>query len=148
MLRKSRLSSLLLLSFTACATSTPATRNPRPPLTDSSVEISYELGHAHRRLWLTTRDQDVFGKNTLNKQLLREGQVDPSGYKQFLQKASDYVQEVERRPAQELADCPNSFTVTVVIGNSSRTVKGCRQDEPGGLSKLIREGEFLLFSRK
>ena len=119
-----------------------------PKLQESSIEISYELGHSRRKLLLQTHEQMVYGRNTLNKQLLHEGDVDPGNYVQFLQKASDYVSQVSRRPAQESPDCTNSYTMTVKIGNESRTVRGCRQDEQGFLIKLIREGEFLLFSRK
>jgi hypothetical protein len=52
-----------------------------------------------------------------------------------------------REPAASDA-CRTPYTITVRVGTETQTLQGCRGEDDGGLSRLVRDGEFLLYSTK
>ena len=130
-----------------CATSPPAASPSPPPASDeaSAVEISYFLGHASHRFVAEASGSGAVARSFLDRSILREGEVEKARYLEFLAKASKFVESPARAPAES---CRNPFTVTVRIGAMTRTTQGCRATDERGLSRLVREGEFLLYSKK
>jgi hypothetical protein len=130
---------------------------PHEALKDSAVDISYVLGHSRRRLVAWARNESFGGQALLDHQILRESEVDRSRYSAFFGKAEALVSAPKRKPAQQGAagsgaddndSCRTPFTVTVRVGSKSQTLQGCRGEDDGALSHLVREGEFLLYSSK
>lgn len=138
---------------TSCAT--PGSQTPPGKASagspDSAIEIVYRLGHTHRRLWLESKADQAQGRNFLDRNLLQESRIEPARYKEFLSKASELIarmSERARHPAQADPECRNPVTLTVRIGVETRKWETCRTRDEGALSRLIRDGEFLLVARK
>ncbi|MGK5082740.1 hypothetical protein WDW37_05485 [Bdellovibrionota bacterium FG-1] len=128
----------------------------QPALSDSSVEIHYVLGHSHRRFVAKAKNESCMAQTYLDRQILKETSIDGKRYEDFFTKATQFIQSPHRNPAEHTASledprpemCRSPFTVTLRTGANTETVKGCRGMDDGFLSHLIREGEFLLFSKK
>lgn len=134
-------------------------------LSDSSVDISYVIGHSHRR-FVAWAKHDSFGGQTLfDHQILRESGIDRHHYSEFLNRVEQFVSTPLRKPAdlgaaaavagapaatpsQSDDSCRTPFTVTLRIGTDTKTLQGCRGADEGALSHLVRDGEFLLYSNK
>jgi hypothetical protein len=169
---KSQLSAVAILAIQAtillpgCAVhppkADPASALADPArLSDSSVDINYVLGHAHRRFMAQGKDSSFKGQTFLDRKLLKENDIDQGHYSTFLGKATQFIATPHRLPAEQNKDaiasssaaptedsCRCPFTVTVRIGADTQSVHGCRAADDGALSHLVRDGEFLLFSRK
>jgi hypothetical protein len=117
---------------------------------DSSVDISYLLGHSHRRLTAWGKKDAFEGQAYMDHQILREGSIARNHYVEFLAKVEQFVNSPHRRPAEEQADpgCRSPFIVTLRIGTVTRVIQGCRGTDDGALSHLVRDGEFLLYSSR
>ena len=145
---------IILLLNLLCLTLACSHSHPMPEirasseLTDSEVEISYGLGHTHRKVLFVAKEALVKGQNFVDRQILREGSIDPSHYHDFFQKASEFLEKTHRNPASDLSACRNPYTLTVRVGTQSKVLKGCRLTDEGALGRLIRNGEFLLYSAK
>jgi hypothetical protein len=138
-----------LTALSACSTS-PAQRisGETLPLSSSSVEIVYVLGHNQRKLLLSGQPQGAKAKAFLDQTLLNEAMVDLQRYGDFLRKALLFVSRNDRAPAMQ-APCRAPFTVTVRIAAETHGSSGCRfSDEGMALSRLVKDGEFLLYSKK
>lgn len=127
----------------------------REALKDSTVDISYVLGHSRRRLVAWARNDTFAGQTLMDHQILRESKIDRRHYSEFFGKAEQFVSTPRRKPAtqtppdeKEGAACRTPFTVTVRVGNETQTLQGCRGEDNGALSHLVRDGEFLLYSKK
>lgn len=125
----------------------------REAIKDSTIDISYVLGHSRRRLIAWARDDSFGGQTLMDHQILRESEIDPRLYTEFFGKAEQFVSTPLRRPAVRLpADehdgCRTPFIVKVRVGAETQTLQGCRGDDDGALSHLVRDGEFLLYSKK
>ena len=141
----------LLVSFAACST---APKSPSPldqvnwsGVHDSRVEISYVLGHDRRQLIAHTDKRNVLIREVLDREVLDEGKVDQTKYSAFLKKAYEFALS-PRRSLSGDSTCRTPFTVTVDIDKENRTVSGCRDADETALSRLIKDGEFLLYSKK
>ena len=149
--------SLLLATFalSGCATHPPQADGSRAgddadraALTDSSIDISYVLGHSHRRLVVWAGKDGLGGQTLLDHQILRESPVERGRYAQFLAKVEQFLNAPRRKPADNDDSCRTPFTITVRVGTETKIVQGCRGEDDGALSHLVRDGEFLLFSNK
>lgn len=140
----------------------PVDARAQTELSDSSVDISYVLGHSHRRFVAWARSESFGGQTLLEHQILRESGIDRHHYTEFLSKVEQFVSTPLRKPADQGAaaatrpstppqsgnQCRTPFTVTLRIGTDTKTLQGCRGADEGALSHLVRDGEFLLYSNK
>jgi hypothetical protein len=114
----------------------------------SEINITYTLGHAHRKFEVAGEDGKIHGVTYVDRSLLKESSIDPAKYQAFFQRVSDFV-EKGRVPAQNApkddAECRNPYSITLVQQKDTKTIKGCRESDEGTFGKLIRDGEFLLF---
>jgi hypothetical protein len=134
--------------WTGCS-HTPKGRNLAPldpSASDSGVEIEYVLGRDHYRFEALAQGDLVTATSTINRRVLDQGPINSGRYPDFLQKASEFIQQIQRAPAQQLV-CRTPFVVTVRIQTETQMVKGCRSADNGALSRLVRDGEFLLYSK-
>lgn len=133
----------------------------RSQLSDSSVDISYVLGHSHRRFLIWSKNASCGGQTYLDHQVMRESEVDQKHYAEYFGKVAQFVGAPHRKPAEQAVSgqqstppvsaedaCRTPFTVTLRVGSDTRVLQGCRGSDEGALSHLVRDGEFLLFSRK
>lgn len=143
------LGSLILILASACSHSRPQSEpQTQHELADSEVEINYGLGHTHRKLLIRAQGTEINGKTLVDQQILRENKVETSRYQDFFRKTSEFFEKYQRTPAADLASCRMPFTLTLRVGIQSRALKGCRSGEDGALGRLVRDGEFLLYSKK
>jgi hypothetical protein len=113
---------------------------------NSSVEIQYVLGRSHYRFFIEAHGDLVTANSELDREVLEKGEVNSKHYPAFLIKANNFI--VERQQAtSDTAPCRNPFIVTVKIGTELKSARGCRSHEGGAISKLVRDGEFLLYSK-
>lgn len=120
-------------------------RIAKSELQESTIDIQYSLGKDRYRFIAVADGRQVTGNTFLNKQVLEKRQIDEKRYPDFLKKVSQFIHDVQRTPAQA-ASCKNPFTISVKIGTLIHKVKGCRSTDGGALSRLVRDGEYLLFS--
>lgn len=113
---------------------------------DSSVDIHYILGREHYRFFVEAKGAQVIANTYLGKQVVEQGMIDSNRYPEFLSKASSFIDHQPKTPNPEL-NCRTPFKVTVRIGQDTQSVRGCRTSDGGALSKLVRDGEFLLYSK-
>ncbi len=146
---------LLALTPTACETARHRPNNvtvdEQAASTDSGIDISYVLGHNHRRFVTTATNQTIIAQTLLDRQILKESPIDKDRYVQFLKKAWAFVNQPSRLPAAHKNSdlpCRAPYIVTIRIQKDVHTASGCRSTDPGNLSKLIKDGEFLLYSKK
>jgi hypothetical protein len=147
---------LFALCLSACAAAPRAPENPVPtgetaqtPPPESSVEITYVLGHSHRRFLAEAKSDQVLARTFMDHQILREGPVDAGHYREFLGKVGRFVAAPVRGPAQggEAEDCRSPFKISVRSRGELKSTSGCRGNDDGTLGRLLREGEFLLSAK-
>jgi hypothetical protein len=135
----------------AARSKSPLTELTTEARRDSSIEISYLLGRSHRRIVARAKQENYSGQAYLDRQLLHEGSIDRAHYSEFFGKVEKFIAAPHRKPAEaaQLDDsCRTPFTVNLRVGKDTRTLQGCRGEDEGALSHLVREGEFLLYSKK
>ncbi|MBI2711771.1 MAG: hypothetical protein HYX41_02745 [Bdellovibrio sp.] len=140
-------SSLFIFACTTPAKSRLEESSGPVQLGNSSVSIEYILGRDHYRFTARSEETRVTGTTYLDKQLLKKGEIDQQRYPGFFTRASEIVDNLSRAPASDTF-CRNPFIITIKAQEKTRTARGCRSSDDGALSKLIREGEFLLYSKK
>jgi hypothetical protein len=148
----------ILITFamaSGCATAPPSGNG----LTDAAVtkaqrtsfDIVYSLGgHGEHRLTGTFSAAEGAPHVAAysEREVVDEAQINAGSYDHFLEKIVHFTQKPQRLPAQEL-DCRTPYWITLKIDEKSYTSKGCRaSDDSGEFAKLVREGEFLLYSKK
>lgn len=138
---------LLLVSGCAHQKSTPVKDSSPGAEIPSSVDISYFLGHT-RRITLDSKDGQVVGRNFMDRQVLKETRVDQGRFLAFYRKAGEFMQRMNRTPAGDIPGCRTPFEITIKSDRETRTYKGCRSSDERGLSRLVKDGEFLLYSGK
>ncbi|OFZ53525.1 MAG: hypothetical protein A2428_12750 [Bdellovibrionales bacterium RIFOXYC1_FULL_54_43] len=115
---------------------------------ETSVDIAYVLGHNRHRFWAQSDASRVEARTYLDRQIVEEAGIDRARYLDFLEKAKTFVQSPRRSPASNTVVCRTPFTVTVRVGKDAYVATGCRGVDKGALGRLVREGEFLLYSKK
>lgn len=145
-----------MLLTSACSTPTrnsdPISQEKRSSRLESSVDITYILGRDHHRLLAESKEDKITAQAFRDRKILIENIVSPILYSDFLRKASDFIDQPRRSPAEIDRSCRTPFKITVKIGNETRALNGCRSAEgPSeriGISHLVRDGESLLYSKK
>lgn len=148
------ISSALVLGASACSSAPksppPADTSPelaRTALSDSGVEITYVLERTQRHLTAEASGGKVFGKYLRDRILMSEGSLDEKRYTDFLTRALQFVQTPHRATAA-VEPCRAPFTVNVRLEKETKTSTGCRSEDEGALSRLVKDAEFLLYSKK
>jgi len=142
----------------ACSTSPSARDSAAEQVAhaqSTQVEISYVLGHNQHRFTGQSssqgnsqgRSQKAEVTTYFEKDIVQQADVDSSKYLGFVTKVVAFAQTPHRIPAQS-DECRSPFSVTVKIDEKTYTSDGCRFSDEGGLSRLVRDGEFLLYSKK
>jgi len=154
-----RILSLLVLFMTTSCSSTPPKKDGAQDLKpfvpglstsgDSSVDIQYVLGRDHYRFHALIQGDLAMANTYLDRQVLDEGSVDKNQYSDFLKKAYGFINSSKRTPGPtDQIQCRSPFTVTVKIREETHITHGCRSSDDGALSKLVKDGEFLLLYSK
>ena len=147
---------LTALLGTACSTgvhrnevskSVTAKANSVTHLGDSAIDITYVLGHSHRRFKAECRQDGVIAQIYLDRTIVKENGVDSAKYDEFVQRLLVFIDNPNRVPA-EASSCRTPFIVTLRVGDQTKVASGCRSNDDGTLSRLIKDGEFLLYSKK
>ncbi len=113
---------------------------------NSSIEIQYALGRDHYRFVATSQNSSIVANTFLNRQVLDTGPIDSNRYPLFLKRVSDFISQIKKDPIPR-PPCRSPFRITVKIGSEIHIASGCRSTNGGELSKLVRDGEFLLYSK-
>lgn len=145
------LATLSAACLSACASaphSSDKTKEAVAELRGSSVEITYVLGHAERALLLKADGEKVQGETSVDHKPLKSGTVDPNRYRDFLQKVSEYMNRRTVASTEDSEPCRTPFVIVLrdIGAKDSRKLRGCRHHEEGHFGRLVRDGEFLLFS--
>jgi hypothetical protein len=143
---------IAVLALSACGTGKVAPTPDTASVTVSSVEIEYSLGHYQHRFTADGHPGKAQVTTYLERDVVQHASVDPAKYDSFLSKAIAFTEKPKRAPTEE-AECRSPFQVVIKTGEKSTektyTSQGCRSsDDEGALSRLVRDGEFLLFSKK
>jgi hypothetical protein len=133
-----RLAVALLLALSCCST-------PNRKEADSSIDITYVQGHDRFRFAAESRNEQAVAKSIQEQRVVKETEVDRKEYLEFLDHVSKFV-AAPKLPAPGEA-CRAPFTVSVRIGNDTQQIHGCRSTDDGALGRLVRRGEFLLYSQ-
>lgn len=141
------------ISFWSCSTPPKAT----PSLSfssgtevqslDSQFQIKYVLGHDSFQFSLKSTPRSIDGEIFSNKKKIVSGQMEREKYNGFLKKLIQFKSALSDHPTLK-ERCKSPFKITIRIGNLTETGFGCRTENSEPFSKLIREAEFLLLSKK
>ncbi|MDR3607962.1 MAG: hypothetical protein P4M08_11360 [Oligoflexia bacterium] len=157
--QSARIAFALMFLTAGCASApTAVTKCPTDPAvqkagSETSIEVSYFLGHSRRRFLLSAHDSQILGESYVDRALLKKVTVDPAHFQSYLAKISDYVDQKRNLASapttQAERECRAPFKIALQQpGHELRTVEGCRQDEPSSFNRLVDEGEFLIYSSK
>ncbi len=114
----------------------------------TKIDIQYSLGNNHYRFLALADSNRVSAKNFLDGKILKETDIDSSKYSRLLEKTTDFVINLKQEP-NGLGQCHSSYKIEIQTGKNSHTGHGCRNPSDGThFSKIIREAEFLLYSKK
>jgi hypothetical protein len=142
-----RFATALLLLVSASCAHRPAAPPPAAAEIDGTrVDITYVLGHSQRRFLAQAEKDAPRAQLYLEKSILEEGAVDRARYSAYLEKVSRFLSEGGRAPAAQ--GCRSPFRIELRVGGQTRTLQGCRAGDDGALARLIRDGEFLLYSQR
>lgn len=117
------------------------------PNQNSTIEIDYLLGHGHYRLSFLADDRIIRGQTYIDKVVLERAVIDPNLYADYLQKILSFARKNPNQSSASSPTCRNPFKVLVQIAEKNYTRQGCRSEDDGTLSKLVKQGEFLLYSK-
>lgn len=141
--------SLLLIQNSGCSHS-PSIQSGMDllSLNQSKIEISYELRHSHRRFVAEQTESQITGQTYLDQQIVTQGVIDPIAYRELFKKTSEFIEKSQKGSNQNDFPCRGPFFITLNLNKESQTLKGCRTQDEGTLSRLIKEAELLLNTRK
>lgn len=131
----------------ASAPKTPASSPTDAPSSPSSVDIAYVLGHNQHRIHAESGTDGARAQAFIDKQMIEQSAIDRGHYAGFLVKASSFIEQ-SPKPSAPPAPCRTPFTVTVRIGEDTKTSHGCRASDEAAISHLVREGEVLLSTKQ
>ncbi len=115
---------------------------------DSSIEIEYNLGRDHYRYFANQKDQLASAQTLLGGKILAQGTVDVFEYQRFLKNAVSFIQSSQPAQSSSKPFCRNAFKMVLNTQGQNYVLHGCRNSNPGALSRLIKQGEFLLLYSK
>ncbi len=113
---------------------------------NSSLEIEYLLERDRYRLFFQSQGDRVSIESYHDGKIIEKGEIDSTKYSLFLKKAMEAIKTFKNE-SNGSPPCLSPFVVTLKFEKKAEQVRGCRSRDHGSLSKLIREGEFLLYSK-
>lgn len=132
----------MMLFLASCASRPLITEHN---VNESSVEISYTLGHSHYKYLAIASDKTAEVSSLRDNKTLEKKSIPLSRYHDFATKVEAALQTLKTDKAIE--DCRTPYTIRVSVGNEVQTSSGCRSaDSEGKVSSLIKEGEFLFYA--
>jgi hypothetical protein len=144
---------LMVATFAGCATSRktdiPVSHTTAGLQTASTLDISYLLGHNVHRFFAQMIDTDqVVAESSLDHQVLKKGPIDKEGFMDLISKVRNFIERNGSQEAADLTHCRHPFTIKLKMNQDIRTIQGCRNPDNSALSRLARDAEFLLYSKK
>jgi hypothetical protein len=143
------LATLLAALLGGCA-SQPYQPQVLPLRNETSIEITYLLGHHERRFVAASKGDLASAQTFAERSVLEFGAVDHDKYETFYKRALDFIHtgRTGQRTVANTVTCRSPYTVIVRNGPDTWSENGCRSTDEGGFGRLIRDGEFLLYSKK
>jgi hypothetical protein len=152
---------LLAILMAGCSTVREAKTKPEPatarsdksisPIKEkfrnSEVKIDYVLGRDHYHLSLASKKERTNGLMTLDKQVLEQGAIDPERYFNYFEKIIVFIDDYSKTNPGFATPCKNPFKIIARNEEATKVTEGCRSPDQTRLSRLIKEGEFLLYSK-
>ncbi|MNJ94882.1 hypothetical protein D3C87_125850 [compost metagenome] len=139
------LSSVLALCFIAGCANKPMINSEN--LDSSQVEISYVLGHTHYKYMAVAGKHNAEVSSLRDDRVLEKKSIPLARYQDFAGKVEKMLQS-SATPAPD-ESCRTPYKIQVTAGKKVRTGSGCRtSDVEGKVGRLIKEGEFLLYSEE
>ena len=115
-------------------------------LLDSSVTIEYVLGRDFFKIYTESSKGGIDMNLSSNKKILERGQMSRRLYPDFFKKASDFAHQLQSISDQP-PSCRGPFRITIRRGDKIETGSGCRSQNFSAFSRLVKEAEFLLYSK-
>jgi hypothetical protein len=112
----------------------------------SSLDIDYYLERDRYRLSFQNKAGHISVEKYHDGKVIEKGEIDGNKYSSLVEKTAKLMKTFKNESNLKLP-CLNPFVISIVLENKAEHVKGCRSRDDGNLSKLIREGEFLLYSK-
>ncbi len=142
--------SLAFIAATVGCASQPYQPQALPLRPESSIEISYLLGHRQHRLIVANKGDNASAQTFSERAILEHNVVDRARYEEFYRKAVSFVQtgHTGQRTVASSPICRSPYSIIIKNGPDTWTENGCRSNEEGGIGRLVRDGEFLLYSQK
>lgn len=154
---------LLILSISGCSTSSKSSGTQTSPDGESvrwvpieqidhsqasSIDIHYSLDRENFRFFASDSraEPQSIAQAYMDKRLLKEGKITRERYLGFLKKAADLVKSCHKLEKTD-GGCRNPFKIKIQLDQQFYSAAGCRSTDGGALSRLINEGEFLLYSK-
>jgi hypothetical protein len=142
---------LMLCGTLACSTAHQKTAGTDSTGTSlaTNFEIGYSLGNRglHRLVGTSEGSGRSHVATYLERDVIDESSVRTEKYQHFVAKLLNFAQTTQRTPSQE-NDCRSPYSISLKIDGKTYTSKGCRDQNGAAFSELVREGEFLLYSKK
>jgi hypothetical protein len=115
-------------------------------LLDSSVTIEYVLGRDSYKISTESSPSGIDMNLSSNKKILEHGQMSRKLYPDFFKKASDFTQQLQMSSSTSNS-CRGPFKITIRMGQKTQMGSGCRSRSSSTFSRLVKEAEFLLYSK-
>ena len=117
---------------------------------NSSIQINYSLGKdQHSFIAHATNGR---GKPTatatiqINRHTLETGEIPMVSYADFYKRTLEILRETKSHPNYLEINCHTPFTIRIKTASHTETGSGCRETDKGKLARLVRDGEFILYS--
>jgi len=144
-----------MTSLASCSTLFQSAPPHSLPLTDlqkigkfSRIEIEYVLGRSHYQLQFRANGGGVETENKIDKKTIIHSMIEFESYIDYLQKTLVFVQQTqELKISGDPQTCRSPFKVTVQLSQQHYVAHGCRTQDNGNLSKIVKQGEFLVYSK-
>jgi hypothetical protein len=149
------LGATLSAMFSACShtpVQTAQTSSEAQDWSHASVDIHYVLRHSDRRITLEADEKGVHGKSLMDGAQLKQCQIDATRYLDFITKVRNFISQrrtiASTASSQISPDCRAPYTITLKNQKDTMQIQGCRIQDEGAFSRLVQEGEFLIYRQK
>jgi hypothetical protein len=151
---------LCMISLWGCAGKPTMSEDSKGPLVtlaaQTSIDIRYHLGHSHRHLKMHVSPTDpsvIEAQMKVDGAVLKEINISAERYSAFISKVKDFVEKrrslANTNPQSNPNDCHDPYEVVVenpqAKSGDTLKVDGCRIQDEGAFSRLVNEGEFLIY---
>lgn len=114
----------------------------------SKIDLNYMVGHNLHQLVLVSEAGRVTASAYLDRRVLKEREIAAEDYLPLLERMRSESKTALAQPGGS-PTCRSPFTSVILIKSNTYNWSGCRQTEDGtAFSKIVRDAEFLLYSKK